>query len=139
MIKEQDCLYKYGAPELEKNMTLLKLQSNMKLNGVIPGRIYCNKDFVKPFLMGLQYVKDFVLEKEIKTWDGCFNIRRSKGGNAYSLHSWGVAFDINAESNGYGNSPQMSKKLVRCFTMAGFEWGGDWQTPDGMHFQLSKI
>jgi hypothetical protein len=29
-----------------------------------------------------------------------------------------------------------SDELVRCFAEAGFEWGGLWRTPDGMHFQL---
>jgi hypothetical protein len=33
----------------------------------------------------------------------------------------------------------MSKELVGCFAAAGFSWGGYWNKPDGMHFQLEKI
>jgi hypothetical protein len=33
----------------------------------------------------------------------------------------------------------MSPELVACFKDAGFDWGGEWSKPDGMHFQLSAI
>jgi len=33
----------------------------------------------------------------------------------------------------------MSHELVQCFKDAGFDWGGDWTRPDGMHFQLAKL
>ena len=33
----------------------------------------------------------------------------------------------------------MSPQLVKCFTDANFDWGGNWKTPDGMHFQLATL
>ena len=56
-----------------------------------------------------------------------------------SLHSWGVAIDVNAAWNGFGKKPTLSKEFVKCFTDAGFDWGGLWAKPDSMHFQLKSI
>jgi hypothetical protein len=79
------------------------------------------------------------LVNELKTWDGCFNIRKKRGATSASLHSWGIAIDINAAWNGFGKPPTMSKELVSCFKDVGFDWGGDWTRPDGMHFQLASL
>ena len=76
---------------------------------------------------------------ELKTWDGCFNIRKKRGLSSMSLHSWGLAVDVNAFENGLGQNPKLSKEFVECFTSSGFEWGGFWKKKDGMHFQLAKI
>lgn len=77
------------------------------------------------------------LVDELRTWDGCFCIRRKRGGSSsLSLHSWGVAVDVNAKENPMGQKPVLSPGFVKCFTDAGLEWGGAWHTPDGMHFQM---
>jgi hypothetical protein len=77
---------------------------------------------------------------ELKTWDGCFNIRKKRGLASMSLHSWGLAVDVNAFENGLGQNPKLSKEFVECFTSSGFLWGGTWKNRcDGMHFELSKI
>ena len=82
------------------------------------------------------------LAGELQTFDGCFNIRKMKGGAGYSMHSWGLACDFNAGSNPFGGDPAFSPEFVDCFARNGFEWGGLW-TPDslrdGMHFQLPWI
>jgi hypothetical protein len=106
---------------------------------VIPKKIYCNKDLVLPLQKAFENIIARNLVGELRTWDGCFNIRKKRGGTSASLHSWGVAIDINAAWNGFGKPPTMSKHLVACFQNAGFDWGGDWTKPDGMHFQLSKL
>jgi hypothetical protein len=76
------------------------------------------------------------LADELHTYDGCFNIRRMKGGNSLSVHSWGLAVDFNAAENPYGGQVTFSDEFIRCFADAGFEAGALWRTPDGMHFQL---
>jgi hypothetical protein len=108
-------------------------------HGAIPKRIYCNRDLIGPLGQAFANVISRGLVAEIRTWDGCFNIRRKRGGTTSSLHSWGIAIDINAAWNGFGKTPTMSKELVKCFTDAGFDWGGDWTKKDGMHFQLARI
>jgi len=138
MLTSEVCLKKYGAPEGERNMTLWDVPSELEL-GTIPKRLYCNKDIVKPLGIAFKNIIDRGLIAQLKTFDGCFNIRKKRGGSTASLHSWGVAVDINAAWNQFGKPPTMSEELVACFTDAGFEWSGNWSKPDGMHFQLVKI
>lgn len=137
LLTSSDCLKRYGLPELEKAMALWDVPPELEI-GVIPKKIYCNKDMVKPLTLAFQNLIKTGFVKELKTWDGCFNIRRKRGTISPSLHSWGVAIDVNAAWNGMDKKPTLSTGFVKCFTDAGFDWGGTWTKPDGMHFQLKK-
>lgn len=71
-----------------------------------------------------------------------YNNRSKIGGGGKSLHSWGIAVDINPESNPYqpGNyGPPQSDipiQIVNIFKKYGFAWGGDWPGErDPMHFE----
>jgi len=140
MVTAKTCLSKYGEPDKAGSwMTLWDVPADLEI-GVIPKRIYCNLDLVGPLRqVFINLVSRGYAESELLTWDGCFNIRQTTGGGSWSLHSWGIAIDLNAFANGYGKKPQLSAGFVECFTSAGFDWGGEWRIPDGMHFQLSKI
>lgn len=74
---------------------------------------------------------------EIKSFNGCFNIRMIKGVEILSTHSWAVSLDFNKEENELGMVPLMSPKIVEIFKKHGFDWGGDFERLDGMHFQAS--
>tara|TARA_R110000868_G_scaffold280613_1_gene540991 strand:+ start:1452 stop:1868 length:417 start_codon:yes stop_codon:yes gene_type:complete len=138
MVTSAQCLKKYGDPNLQKSMVLFDVPTELEI-GLIPKRIYCNKDFVAPLTQAFKNLITTGHVKEIKTWDGCFNIRKKRGLTSMSLHSWGIAVDINAFENGLGKTPKLSSGFVKCFTDAAFDWGGTWTRKDGMHFQLSKI
>ena len=135
MLTSKQARERYGDPVKESSMVLFTVPKEMRL-GVIPKKIYCNKDLVKPLTIAFGNIIVRGLIDQVKTWDGCFQIRRTRNGDSASLHSWGLAIDINAAWNGLGKVPTMSKELVACFTDAGFDWGGIWKNPDGMHFQL---
>ena len=138
MITSSQCLTRYGAPEKEAHMVLWDVPAELEI-GVIPKRIYCNRDLVKPLEQAFRNLIKTKAVLELKTWDGCFNIRRKRGAATASLHSWGVAIDVNAAWNKFGAPPMLSLAFVKCFTDAGFDWGGRWAKPDGMHFQLSRF
>lgn len=138
MVTSTQCLNKYGDPTLEKNMIVWDIPTNLEI-GVIPKKLYCNKDLVAPLTQAFKNLIDTGKVNELKTWDGCFNIRKKRGLSSMSLHSWGIAIDVNAAWNGLGKEPVLSAGFVKCFTDAGFEWGGIWSRKDGMHFQLAKI
>jgi len=138
LLTASDCYKRYGAPVDEKAMILWDVPRELEI-GVIPKRIYCNKDMVEPLTKAFKNLIATGHVKELKTWDGCFNIRTKRGYlDNMSLHSWGVAIDVNAAWNGFGKKPTLSSGFVKCFTDAGFDWGGLWAKPDGMHFQLKK-
>ncbi len=119
-------------------MVLWDIPSHLEV-GVIPKRLYCNRDLVNPLTRALNALISTGHVHELKTWDGCFNIRKKRGLSSMSLHSWGIAIDVNAFENGLNQTPKLSAGFVKCFTDAGFDWGGTWKRKDGMHFQLSKI
>lgn len=138
MVTSKQCLDKYGPPEKEAHMTVWDVPADIEV-GAIPKRLYCNIDMVKPLEIAFRNIIDRGLIDELRTWDGCFNIRKKRGGDSPSLHSWGVAIDINAAWNGFGKEPTMSPELVECFTDAGLDWGGLWAKKDGMHFQIKNV
>lgn len=142
MVTPNDCLTKYGTPGSAKAnsfMTIWDVPTELEI-GVIPKRLYCNKDIVLPLTKAFINLIKSGCVKELKTFDGCYNIRPQRGTKATpSLHSWGIAIDVNAAWNQLGKEPVLSLSFINCFTEAGFDWGGNWKRKDGMHFQLSKI
>jgi len=147
VLSAQDCLSKFGEPGLKTEgsyMTLFDVPVQLEV-GVIPKKIYCNKLLVTPLTRafgnlitrinpdtGKAYVEELI------TWDGCYQVRKQRGYNSLSIHCWGLAVDVNQAWNQLGKEPTLSAGFVKCFTDAGFDWGGLWGRKDGMHFQLAK-
>jgi len=138
MVTSAQALAKYGDPYKQNAMIMWDVPVALEI-GIIPKRIYCNRDIVAPLTAAFINLIQRGFVKELKTWDGCFNIRKKRGLSSMSLHSWGIAIDVNAFENGLNQKPKLSKGFVKCFTDAGFDWGGNWHRVDGMHFQLSVI
>lgn len=105
-----------------------------------PKAIYMNKMLQKPLEAALRCLISKGLASELKTWDGCYIVRNSRGSNVWSLHAWGLAIDVNAATNRLGQKPTLSSGFVSCFTENGFNWGGRFRNmPDGMHFELASL
>lgn len=139
MVTSTQARNKYGEPAADNPcMTLWDVPTEIEI-GVIPKKIYCNKDLKGPLEIAFRNLIATGCVDELKTWDGCFNIRKSRGMNSISLHSWGLAVDVNAFENGLYKTPKLSPEFVLCFVNAGFDWGGNFSRKDGMHFQLKSI
>jgi len=77
---------------------------------------------------------------------GAYNCRRITGGTGYSLHAYGIAADINWQTNAYGRvlrtdmPPAMRADIKAIRTRNGrqvFGWGGDYRNnKDAMHFEV---
>jgi hypothetical protein len=138
MVTSQQALKKYGDPNLQRAMVMWDVPGHLEI-GIIPKRIYCNRDMIEPLSKAFHNLIQRGHVNELKTWDGCFNIRKKRGLASMSLHSWGIAIDVNAFENGLNQTPKLSPGFVKCFTDAGFYWGGNFKRRDGMHFELNDI
>lgn len=77
---------------------------------------------------------------------GAYNCRKITGGSGYSLHAYGIAADINWQSNPYGprlitDMPMgMIREIESLRTRSGqavFRWGGRYAgNKDAMHFEV---
>ncbi len=56
-----------------------------------------------------------------------------------SLHTWGIAVDLNVPGNQRGSAGEMNRDVVAIFKKWGFAWGGDWSWTDPMHFELNRV
>lgn len=149
MVTSKDCLKKYGLPrDPAPYLVVWHIPENIQVGGIT--KIYCNTDLIAPLTLAFANLKSRGFDKEIKTYDGCVNIRRKRGNNpSYSLHAWGIPIDLNAFDNPFNTSYEqaIAKGLtpftdgfLQCFRDAGFDCGGDWNSPcDRMHFQLKLI
>lgn len=82
------------------------------------------------------------LIKELKTYDGCLNLRQKRGIKEYSVHSWGLALDFNASRNPlgvkWGSQPGMfSPAFVALWEKHGWVAGARWGRADAQHFQYT--
>lgn len=158
MLSSKQVYLVLGKPEAKaKYLTMWDVSEEYtEINDKLPRRIYCNKLLVHPLNKAFKNLKERGCMSELKTWDGCFNIRPIRGcedkyneliklGDYFeasrylSLHSWALAIDVNAFENKLGQKPKLSSNFVKCFTDAGFDWGGRFKRVDGMHFQLAQL
>lgn len=66
---------------------------------------------------------------------GCWNPRLVRPGGDLSHHAWGVAFDLNYDSNPTCQESVQDPRLVDVLERWGFTWGGGWLCPDPAHFE----
>jgi LysM repeat protein len=99
--------------------------------------IYCHK-LLAPVISALfSRIDGQGLTSRIRTFGGCFNYRPKRQSSKLSTHCWGIAIDLNPETNRQGTAGDMHPELVEVFREFGFTWGGDWtgKSKDPMHFQ----
>lgn len=74
----------------------------------------------------------------LSKFSGSYNLRNIRGSNALSMHAYGCAVDFDSANNSLGDTtPAMDRRVVEEFEREGWEWGGHWSRPDGMHFQAA--
>jgi hypothetical protein len=107
----------------------------------IMGRVTCHRLMVPQLRGALQEVQDAGLGGLLRTYDGCYVPRfiARNPDNSISLHTWGIAIDMDAATNYRGIRGTMDIRIVEIFKRWGFEWGGDWRYTDPMHFELGAL
>lgn len=104
----------------------------------------CHREVIPALQGALTEIKKRGLAKYIDVSNsnrsgGCFVGRYNRLRRVYgspSRHAWGMAIDLNTNTNPQGGAPQLNCDVVRIFRKWGFAWGGTFTVPDGMHFEF---
>lgn len=75
---------------------------------------------------------------------GGYNWRPVRNGAQLSAHAYGCAVDFDPDRNALGDArPNFAapenRYVIDAFRREGWLWGGNWPTPDGMHFQATQV
>ncbi len=109
----------------------------------ILGQVTCNKAFLIQFRAALNEVVARGLASKIHAdeYAGCYYPRYigRDSSNGLSLHSWGIAVDLNVPGNLRGTRGEIDREVVKIMKKWGMAWGGDWNYTDPMHFELERI
>ncbi len=100
--------------------------------------IQCHVKLIDTVVGVFKAIEDRGLKESVRTYGGCFSFRSKRTSGKLSTHSWGIAIDMNPDSNPLGSSGDMNPAVVEVFREFGFKWGGDWtgKGKDPMHFQF---
>lgn len=135
-----------GSVSIDSAWTSRHLPSGRRLlNASIPIRARCHLDVEPALRAALAEVAAAGLASTINVYDanragGCYNPRFNRLANSaigfLSRHTWAMAIDTNTVGSCQGCAPpDIDCRTVRIFRKHGFSWGGNYLTPDGMHFE----
>lgn len=85
---------------------------------------------------------DRIRSDRMDLFGGCLNVRKMRGGNSWSIHSWGVAIDIDPDHNQlkWGRDrASMPTKVIEIFESEGWISLGSARNYDFMHFQAARL
>jgi LysM repeat protein len=104
----------------------------------VVSQLQCHVKLQEVFPAVFSTIAERGLQPQVRTFGGCFNFRSKRTVGKLSTHSWGIAIDLNPETNAQGTPGDMDAGVVAVFQEFGFKWGGDWsgRSKDPMHFQF---
>ncbi len=105
------------------------------------GRVTCHRLMVPQLRGALAEVEARGFAASLHTYNGCYVPRFIERNpmNSISLHTWGIAIDLDSATNYRGIEGTMNPEVVAIFKRWGFRWGGDWTYTDPMHFELGAL
>lgn len=137
-LTRQQILQQYGQPDaIYQNKYCITWFLRQDFPWFPVSKIFINRDFMLKLSEAFTELEKEGLHTEIKTFDGCFVVRNTRGTNIPSLHSWGMAIDLNANDERLGQTTtRFSDRFIEIMT-AHVYWGGQFVgRKDPMHFSL---
>ena len=146
---------KYGKPNETGAgyLTVIQLPYPMRLAwdlDVKVTRMSCHKLVADKFLAVFSYLLchygyDEIVRLGIDLFGGCFNYRKMRGGSSWSLHSWGIAIDLDPARNKLKETKKTArfarpeyKEMIQIFYKHGFVSLGVEKNYDWMHYEIAK-
>ncbi|HEY1134474.1 MAG TPA: M15 family metallopeptidase [Nocardioides sp.] len=107
----------------------------------ILGTVTCHKVMLPQLEAALREIVERGLADKIHPgeYGGCYYPRFIANTTQPSLHSFGIALDLNVPGNGRGTVGAIDRSVVQIFKKWGFAWGGDWGWTDPMHFEMAQL
>ncbi|WP_202703163.1 M15 family metallopeptidase [Flavobacterium sp. UGB4466] len=153
MITQERLKEKYGIPNKTGTgyLVTIDLPYPMFLNwatSTYVRKISCHKlvaDKLKAIFQEILevYGIDEIKRLQLDDFGGCFNYRLMRGGTELSVHSWGLAIDLDPDRNLLKETSKTArfaraeyKKMIDIFYKHGFESLGREKNYDWMHFQV---
>lgn len=97
----------------------------------VVGQVTCHRAIVPALRGALTEIEQAGLIRRVdRVATGCWNPRPIAGTDQPSRHAWGVALDIVPAPT--------DPRVVEVFDRWGFTWGGEWLTPDPVHFEYVR-
>lgn len=97
----------------------------------VVGQVTCHRAIVPALRGALAEIDGAGLIRRVdRSATGCWNPRPIAGTDQPSRHAWGVALDIVPAPT--------DPRVVEVFDRWGFTWGGEWLTPDPVHFEYLR-
>jgi hypothetical protein len=92
------------------------------------------------------YGYEKIKELRLHYWGGCLNVRKMRGGSSWSMHSWGIAVDLDPDNNQlrWGRDratfarPAYNKFWEFVYDEGAISLGKE-RNYDFMHFQFSRL
>jgi len=105
------------------------------------GFVQCHRLTIPQLRNAMKEIEAAGLSSLVTSYSGCYVPRfvERNPERPVSLHTWGIAFDINAATNRIGTRGDMDPRIVAILEKWGFRWGGRWTLPDPMHFELAAL
>ncbi len=150
---QRDCLSFYGDPRksgwLHENTVDVPCPWLLHMDDVALFHILIHKKCAESLTRVLNNIWDTldhdpakIHELHYDLFSGSYNLRKMRGGQAMSMHSFAAALDIDAEHNAFHSEHhlfQSDSLIVKAFENESWVWGGHWGSPDAMHFQAARL
>jgi hypothetical protein len=155
ILTPKQALKKYGVPNETGSGYLVKIELPypMKLawdKTIVVNSIRCHysvADKLKAIFKDIldTYGIEKIKKLGIDLYGGCFNFRKMRNGSEMSIHSWGIAVDLDPERNTLTETKKTArfarpeyKPMIDIFYKHGFESLGVEKNFDWMHFQVKE-